>query len=130
MKPLFRVGDWVTFKRGSDPVEGIVVEDRGEVWHQRRRFYRVEVTLPPVEPTIYTVPEDGLTACISNGRKSPQLPNARSRKTMSNVTISLTDKRLRRLEKLAAEAHVPPEELLHTWVEEWLATAANEKKRD
>lgn len=40
---------------------------------------------------------------------------------MSNVTIQLSDDRMRDLQSLAKDANVPVEELLRARVEEWLS---------
>jgi antitoxin FitA len=39
---------------------------------------------------------------------------------MSTITIQLPDDRMHRLQELAKEAKLPPEELLRARVEEWL----------
>ena len=40
---------------------------------------------------------------------------------MSSITITLTDDRMRELQKLAQDAKIPPEELLRVRVEQWLS---------
>jgi 16S rRNA U516 pseudouridylate synthase RsuA-like enzyme len=45
---------------------------------------------------------------------------------MSTITITLSDERMRQLQKLADEAQVPVEELLRTRVEDWLGREPQE----
>ena len=39
---------------------------------------------------------------------------------MATISLSLSEERLQKLQELAREARLPPEELLRTAVEEWL----------
>jgi hypothetical protein len=41
----FKVGDRVRYKRGLEPVEGVIVEDRGPLGIGGRRLYAVRVQL-------------------------------------------------------------------------------------
>jgi hypothetical protein len=58
----FREGDRVRLLWGVTPVEGIVIEDRGNRGVGGRRFYRVRVQLDAItEPMVSTRPAEDLT---------------------------------------------------------------------
>jgi hypothetical protein len=66
LRPLtpgpFRVGDRVRLLWGLTPVEGIVVEDRGNRGAEGKRFYRVRLRLDGVsEPMETEEPAEDLT---------------------------------------------------------------------
>jgi hypothetical protein len=55
-------GDRVRLLWGFTPVEGVVIEDRGNLGVAGRRLYRVRVQLDEItEPIEITTPEDALT---------------------------------------------------------------------
>ena len=45
---------------------------------------------------------------------------------MTSITIELSEDRMKHLQQLAAEAKMPPEELLRGRVEEWLSGPSKE----
>src|SRR5438552_3504942 len=58
----FREGDRVRLRWGLTPVEGIVIEDRGNRGREGRRFYRVRVQLDDVSEPMETYrPAEDLT---------------------------------------------------------------------
>jgi hypothetical protein len=58
--PLFRVGDRVLLERGGRKVDGVVVEDRGNLGIGGRRLYYVEIPMDPFEPVRSLRSEDEL----------------------------------------------------------------------
>jgi hypothetical protein len=64
-KPLFKVGDSVRFQRVLHMLEGVIIEDRGNIGIGGRRLYVVQVDVDPsenAEGTLYfTRAESDLT---------------------------------------------------------------------
>jgi hypothetical protein len=69
----FREGDRVRLFWGDSPVEGIVIEDRGNLGVGGRRFYRVRVQLDDVtEPIETEEPAEDLTLVARAPIRSPK----------------------------------------------------------
>jgi hypothetical protein len=62
--PRFRVGAWVSFFYGTQPVWAQVIEDRGPLGVNRRRLYRIRLDWESDEPIAFEVPEDDLVAAV------------------------------------------------------------------
>lgn len=63
--PLFRVGDWVSFRYGMQGMRAQVIEDRGRLGVNDRRIYRLrlnQVEPDSGEPVTFEMPEDNLEA--------------------------------------------------------------------
>ena len=55
-KSLFKVGDHIKFQRVSHWLEGVIVEDRGNIGIGGRRLYGIQVSVDPnenAEDTLY-----------------------------------------------------------------------------
>jgi hypothetical protein len=61
-KPLFRVGDHVSFLFGSGEVTGQIIEDRGCLGIGGRRLYGITFEINPGQSTYTEMPEVELTA--------------------------------------------------------------------
>ncbi len=68
MRPIFKVGDQVSFKFGLAKFEGTVTEDRGPLGRGGMRIYQILVTQPPIEPTTYEMREDEIE-CLAAPKK-------------------------------------------------------------
>lgn len=60
--PRFKVGDWVSFPFGTMNPAARVIEDRGPVGMNKRRYYRIELQLPDGEPDRFEVLEEDMIA--------------------------------------------------------------------
>ena len=60
-KPLFRVGQRVTFILVDDVFHGVVSEDRGPLAEQGKRLYEVEADFGLDEPRIFELVEEDLS---------------------------------------------------------------------
>lgn len=63
--PVFRVGDWVSFRYGMRGMKAQIIEDRGRLGLNGRRIYRLRIDrVDPTtgEPTSFEMPEDYLEA--------------------------------------------------------------------
>jgi hypothetical protein len=61
-RPLFKIGDLVSFPFGAWIVTGKVVEDRGCLGIGGRRIYGIRWELNPGEQVYIEIPEEELTA--------------------------------------------------------------------
>jgi hypothetical protein len=79
--PRFKVGDRVRFLWGFDPVEAVIVEDRGCIGHQGRRLYGITMHNPPAEARTFEMPEADLEpASNTNGsHPAPRLSESSAR---------------------------------------------------
>lgn len=59
-KGKFKVGDWVSYPRGSGRSKALVIEDRGPLGTGGRWIYSLRVYEPPVEPYTFELSEDFL----------------------------------------------------------------------
>lgn len=48
---------------------------------------------------------------------------------MASITINISDEQLHKLQQLAQESQVSPEDLLQSGIEDWLATPKDEFKQ-
>ncbi len=72
----YREGDRVRLLWGVTPVEGVIIEDQGDVSVRGRRFYRVRVQPDDVsEPLDISAPAENLTLVA----KAPPPPRKRRR---------------------------------------------------
>jgi hypothetical protein len=63
-RPVFRLGDWVTFQYGVRPVFAQIVEDRGPLGANRRRLYRIRLDWELNESTDFEMPEDEMEKAV------------------------------------------------------------------
>ena len=61
-RPLFRIGDIVSFLFGDGHATGHIVEDRGCLGIRGRRLYGIKFDLNPGDERYIEVPEEDLTA--------------------------------------------------------------------
>jgi hypothetical protein len=67
----YDVGDLVRLLWGVTPVEGLIVEDRGNLGIGGRRLYRVQMQLDEItEPFETTIPADELTLVAKTPSRS------------------------------------------------------------
>jgi hypothetical protein len=69
-KPRFRVGDWVSFPFGIRIAVAQIIEDRGPIGVERRRFYRVELPLRESDPDRFEMPEDQMSPATAPPEKN------------------------------------------------------------
>jgi hypothetical protein len=70
-KPLFKIGDWVSFQLPFGEAHAQIIEDRGPIGVKGRRLYRVSVPLEMNEPDMFEVAEESLKlAAHSTSRKA------------------------------------------------------------
>ena len=74
----YREGDRVRLLWGLTPVEGVIVEDEGDIGVKGRRFYRVRVQLDDniTEPMDLSMPAEDLTLVA----KAPPSPSRKRRR--------------------------------------------------
>ena len=60
-KPRFKVGDWVFYPFVREKIRARILEDRGQLGHQGRRLYRIEIQLTDCEPDRFEAAEEDLT---------------------------------------------------------------------
>ena len=60
-KPLFRVGQRVTFLLVHELMHGVVSEDRGPLAEQGKRLYQVEADFGLDEPRVFELVEEDLS---------------------------------------------------------------------
>lgn len=68
-KPIFKVGDWVTFPYGTRNAIARVIEDRGNIGVRGRRLLRIELDHSDGEPSRFEMPEEEMSAAVP-----PQTP--------------------------------------------------------
>ena len=61
-RPLFKIGDSVSFLFGSGSATGQIVEDRGCLGVAGRRLYGIKFEINPGEERYTEMPEEELTA--------------------------------------------------------------------
>jgi hypothetical protein len=67
----YREGDRVGLLWGVTPVEGIIIEDRGNIGVGGRRMYHVQIQLDEItEPVVSSVPAEDLTLVARATSKS------------------------------------------------------------
>ena len=60
-KPLFHVGQRVTFTLVQEMIHGVVSEDRGPLAEQGKRLYQVQADFGLDEPRVFELVEEDLT---------------------------------------------------------------------
>jgi hypothetical protein len=63
-RPKFRLGDWVTFQYGVEPVFAQIIEDRGPLGANRLRLYRIRLDQELNEPIEFEMPEDEMEKAV------------------------------------------------------------------
>ena len=56
-KPLFKVGDWVSFQYGLREALAQVIEDRGPIGDKGRRLYGLQMEREMCDPDYFELPE-------------------------------------------------------------------------
>jgi hypothetical protein len=64
-KPIFKVGDWVSFPYGTRIAVARVIEDRGNIGVRGRRLLRIELAHSEGEPSRFEMPEEELSEAIA-----------------------------------------------------------------
>ena len=64
----FRVGERVQWIRGTDLVEGVIVEDRGPIGVGGRRLFRIEFRLSPDYEGVVELPAAALKLVPATGK--------------------------------------------------------------